>query len=674
LATGLTAGAHKVKVNNVKDFADFPILAKEFDVTIAVDTAAPTAVSASAVNSQTVRVAFNEPIDAATVVAQNFKVVSGTTQVPVLSVTPVAGDSKQVEIVLNGKLDLSAVVTAQVKYNNLADNYGNKVTTEQSVGFTAQDDTVLPSILNVTTKAGNTAEITFSEDVQNVNAADFVLLKDNKEVTNAVATVTAKTIDGTDSKKVYTATFNNASALSGAYTLKLKKENDVKDLSIRENNALEQLLAVSFGDVKSPEFTSASFKSVGENYEVTVRFNEAMLVSSVTDKANYIVDGKQLNTIEGATAAAGADAKSVVISVPKTSVTLVAGEVPFKLLGVKDVAGNTLLTADFNTPLTAAPFVQTPALTDVVVGPFSATAKKSIKIPVTTGNTVQNVDVNKITFVNDATGATVALQATGAQVKSEADGSKYIELSLLQSLDADGTLGGVDVAAQFAAGAILLDNGATTLAYEGLNKITVSVDAIAPSLVVPSNGKIATDNDNDTVTLAFDEAVSGSALELALVIRDENGTRINPSKYTAVANPTPAATDDNQVVITFSDVSVDGPVTVSLSDNIVLTDGTNLANDFAAVSSETLTVLTDAAEALTAAKADAATAKTEGQAAQSDYVANGGLNTASVYTDVTNAIAAQDAAVASNVTADIQSATTALDSATSALTTATAGL
>jgi hypothetical protein len=119
LATALTAGNHKVKVSNVKDYANFPIVGKEFDITLAEDSSAPTATAATALNAQTVRVTFNEPIDANTVLTQNFKVVSGTTEIPLLSVTPVAGDSKVVEIKLNGKLDLSAVVSAEVKYNNL---------------------------------------------------------------------------------------------------------------------------------------------------------------------------------------------------------------------------------------------------------------------------------------------------------------------------------------------------------------------------------------------------------------------------------------------------------------------------------------------------------------------------------------------------------------------------
>lgn len=603
LATGLTAGAHKVKIDNVNDFANFPIAAKEFDVTLAEDTAAPAAVSATALNSKTVRVAFNEPIDAATVVPGNFKVISGTSEVDVQSVTPVAGDSKQVEIVLNGSLDLSAVVTAEVKYNNLADNYGNKVTTEQKVGFKAQDDTVLPTVTNVTVKSGNTAEITFSEDVKNVSASDFALYdKDDKEVTNAVNNVSAKTIDGDTSKKVYTATFNNASDLKGSYTLKLKKDNDIKDLSIRENSTLEQSVTVTFGDVKAPEFTTAIFKEVGTNYEVTVGFNEAMLVSSLTEKANYIVDGKQVNNIEGSTVSAGSDSKSVVITVPKASVTLAAGEVPFKLLGVKDAAGNTLDSADFNTGLTAAPFVQNPALTAVVdEGNFTVTSKKTLKIPVASDVTVQNVDVNKVSFVNNSTDADLVLQATGAQIKTEANGSKYIELSLLQPLNANGTLGDTNatVGVKFAADAILLDSGATTQAFTTANGIAVA-DNIAPSLVVPTGGKLATEDAADTVTLAFDEAVQGSDLDLALVVKDKNGTRINPSKYTAsVVNDA----DDNKVAITFTDVAIDGPVTVSLSDNVVLSDGDNLANNFEAVASDTFTVLT-AAQQLEADQAD----------------------------------------------------------------------
>jgi trimeric autotransporter adhesin len=625
LNTPLTAGEHKIKVDNLKDFANLPIEAKEFTVNIPEDTAAPVVEKIEVVHKGKIKVTFNEPIDDATVQANlsNIKVNNE----PVVDAIAKEG-GKVYEFVLHAdhQLGLAALVEATFSYKGIKDNYGNSVTETQTVKFTSTDDTVLPTITNVKVNTDNTVEVTFSEDVTGFTTGNTPVElydKDNKKVNKAI-TITPKELeDGTTSEKIYILEIADGDTLSGNYTLKFLKDK-VTDLSVRTNKLAETTQAITLNDKVRPEITKVEFvndsdSSVDFNRDgdykdskITIYFDEAMDVATLTNKANYVIDGTPLSDISGASLTAASDAKSVTITVNRSgsaSQLLFSADTELRVIAVKDAAGNTLSSDFVNVNLGSGDlglivaFEAAPALEDVLdLAKVELIEKNKVKVYATNGYLLKGIDPNKVKFAFESGAPIDTLQVTSVSIA--ADGKSAV-LTLNKKLNADATFIDADgnpnaVKLYALADAVTLTNGAKSNVLDAADSVATLVDKVKASLVVPTTGKLVTDNDLRTVKLTFDEdifddpapgTVAESAIQNALIIRDEEGKRLVPGDdYTVTISGT-------DVVIAFVDgdtisESIEGYVTVELSNNVTVKGAdTNLVNEFTAVKSDTLEII-----------------------------------------------------------------------------------
>ncbi|NRS49425.1 Ig-like domain-containing protein [Brevibacillus sp. HB2.2] len=633
LGNPVTVGAHKVKVSNLKDYAGLPLETKEFDVTLGADTTPPAVTGVEVVNASTIKVTFSEVVDESTVQAGNPGLYVKVPGKPNNDVTVVNKKSSTVyEMTLQNPLDLAAVVQAELAYNNIKDNYGNEVKEEKTFKFTAVDDVTSPTVAGHTVDSSNNVEITFSKAVKNVDKSDFLLLdKDGKVVNGGITNVVAKSIDNQASDKTFVIQINDALNKSGVYSVKVVKENNIVDKSIRENKLGEATFAITLADKQAPEMISAKWQvEIGDNIisdgdsfdsKITIIFNESMDIATLANKANYLLGDKPLSDISAATVTTSTDGKSVVITYNKAE----ASPEQFgslKVLAVKDVAGNTLKSGQLNQNLSSLSAIYgaynpSVAFNDAIQeNAVQLVAKNKVKVSAKTGHLFTAVDPNKVTVV---VGNTLEAQVTSVNLATD---KKSVELTLSKELKPNATSDGTatvklkaDKDAFVFEGAIATDAGTSA----------DLVDKVKPTLVVPPKGKLQTDDKTDTITLEFDEVVTGddAAVKQALVIKNTDGSRIPTAKYSI------DKVQDNKLEITFSDISIDGAVTVELLNNIAITDVIgNYASDFAAVSSDAFVVgvIDDAVKAvegkiakLPAVDALKVTDETDVKAARADF-------------------------------------------------------
>lgn len=597
LNTALTAGDHKIKVANLKDYANLPIAAKEFTVNIPADTAAPEVTAVEVLNKDKVKVTFNEPVDNATVQSNlaNIK-VNGTA---VTAATAKEG-GKVYELTLGSSLNLAAVVEAKLEYKGIKDNYGNEVKDAKTFTFKAVDDTTAPTVTDVKVNSDNTIEVTFSEDVTGFTGADVELYdKDNKKLSNTV-TVTNKVIDGVASDKVYVLTITGGSSLSGAHTIKILKDS-LTDVSIRQNKFAEATFPVTLNDKVAPTITKVEYvnEASGTDFnsdadvkdsKVTIYFSEAMDVATLTNKANYLINGTPLADVPGTvTLTPASDNKSVTITVNRGSSDAqltFANNTDLRVIAVKDAAGNTLSSTQVNANLGAAglisEFVSAPAFT-TAVDKVEVISKNQLKLYAKSGYLFSGIDANKIKFAENQDGSKLipGLQVTAVSIA--ADG-KTATLTLNNNVTADGKFDGSDadttasiVSLYADADAITLTNGAKTAALAATSGLNV-IDKTAPSISTVT--KDATNA--DTIVLTFDEQVTYSnnvGLAGDLVVKLADGTVLNPAAgdYTVVD----ATTDDKLEIKIIKPGVKDANVTVELKDGRYIIDAaSNVATTF----------------------------------------------------------------------------------------------
>lgn len=602
LGTALTVGDHSLKVTGLSDYANFPAADKTVTISVVADTEAPSIASAKLLTPTSAEIAFNEPVDNASVQAivgtTNFKIENQN----ITSATPKA-DGKTYTIVWGTALDKGALVEVVISYKGVKDNYGNAVAETKTFKFTASDDTTAPTVTGVSVNTDNTLEVTFSEDVTGFTGADLELYdKDNKKLGNTIS-VAGKVVGGVTSKKVYTVTITGANSLSGAHTLKVLKDG-VSDVSVRGNKNAEQTFSISFNDKVAPQVSKAEFvnETTGVDFnsdsdvkdsKITIFFNEAMDASTLTNKANYLLGSMPLSEVAGASLAASADNKSVTITINKgasdTQVTF-ANNTDLRVLAVKDAAGNTLDTAHLNHNLGSGDlglisgFVSSPAVT-TAVSKVEAIAKNQLKVYAATGYTFASIDPNKIKF-NENQDASALIPGLQVMAVSIAADGKTAVLTLNNNLSADRKYDGTDsdsianiVSLYADANAFELGNGAKTAALAETNAI-VAVDKIAPSLV-PVDGKL--DATGKNVEVNFDEtlSVSNIAAAQAFTVKDSEGRILVPgTDYSAVVSGT-------KVTLSVNATDFNDYVTVTFSNNSVVKDlAGNLAADFGAITTD----------------------------------------------------------------------------------------
>lgn len=556
-ASKLADGSYTVAVKNGKlaDVAGFYTVDQKatFNAQANNDALQVVSTTANAGNPGKIEVKFNKAIDAP---VSGYDVNdSGST------VTP----SRKA-----GTLDTIVISTKQVKEGanivtipgNQRDSFGNKLG-ENNLRVSVQGvkDTVKPAVEKVFALTDKKVRVKFSESV---NVEPFVSAKANWTIKDADGVIYSSTVNPGG----YTITpsadgeanlvdIDFANALPGSnYTLEIK---GVKDGSGNEMDAYTT--AFVSPDKTAPTLATGNNLVVNSaNNSVEIFFSEPMAASSLTDKSNFMYETKSAlgsyNTLPlSVTIEPAANNRSVKITFPGTIAVSTSTINTFKVLNVKDAAGNNFANG---TGITAVGTTNRGVAPSVVAGSAIATAD-SDKVVVTFNTDQQLVKINKANFANFLTGTPVTGSINGAAPDNATVAGKTVTLTYNNT--------NADFAAIKSAGKTLsLANSFTAtnaenaygdvLTTTGLSATDRLVaDKILPELVATTPINVTGAN---TITVTFNEKISD---ENQSEVKDDFVITTNGS-YTTIDSVATSAS--NTLTLTTKD-ALSGTITLSLA-------------------------------------------------------------------------------------------------------------
>ena len=434
------------------------------------------------------------------------------------------------------------LVTVDVAKDVAMDPAGNdNAAATQATSEYTTPDTTAPQVTSIerqtpTTSPTNadslTWRITFNEDVQNVDAADFT-------VSGTTATLEAAAVPGSSSRYDVTASGGDLAGLNATVTLSFAGGQDITDTAdtalanttptgTNENTYDVDNTAPTVGITGVPATSSAPFTA-------TFTFSEAVTGFVVGDIE--VGNGAASDFMETSTSVYTA----LITPASDGEVTVdVAKDVAMDPAG-NDNAAATQATSEYTTPDTTAPQVTSIERQTPTTSPTNA---DSLTWRITFNEDVQNVDAADFT-VSGTTATPVVNVVTASTVYDvTASGGD------LASLDATVTL-------SFAGGQNITDTADTALANTtptGTNENTYDVDNTAPTVGI--TGVPATSSAPFTATFTFSEAVTGFVVG---DIEVGNGAasdfmETSTSVYTALITP---ASDGLVTVDVAKDVAMD---------------------------------------------------------------------------------------------------------------------
>ncbi|MGG4451635.1 DUF4073 domain-containing protein [Brevibacillus porteri] len=507
LGSVLPNGQHTIKVNpagtapgnQIKDFAGFAVPTTDVSFNYVADAVAPVATLKSVTQTSAV-ITFDKSVSFAGAGALNtdFTVFHTINNQPSYQGTASLGtDGKTLTVTFVTPLPAGSV---SIYLNNttdatkqLQDAFGNKVA-NSTLTATITNDTTPPTVTAVKAVDSTHVDVTFSEAVLGVEAADFTL----KDSTNAPVSVTDAVQQGTSNTYRLT-----TGALNGdTYTLSIKADS-ITDKALVPNKIAAYTTTFSVADTAAPIVTPNGSFSV-DLKKVFVSFNEKMATTgagSVLDVNNYRLasaTGTSPSALPaGTTISIGADAKSVVINFPTAVAGLGQGNLAGVLVGqVRDLAGNP--TASLSNLVA----IGTADLTDasIVADSVKATSKNTIQFKLNT--TLNSIDVNKFKIDGvAATGATYVNGAGESTVTVTAPADKWkTDLSDLET-------NAIEIAQNGLTNDQNVSNGSTITVVKA--KVA---DYIAPTIASREIADTGANGKYDTVTVTFSENLQASSV------------------------------------------------------------------------------------------------------------------------------------------------------------------
>jgi len=333
LYSDLEEGDVDVSINGVDDQAGFTVDATDLTAEVSVDDEAPQVVGYKDASPNGVTLVFNEDIELADGTAANFYHTNSNNPVDSnITASDIDGNELTLDFTTNNLPEGTAYIyILKESLNDLWDNENNQIMHEVEV----EVDEKAPTLDDFEVKSESKVELTFSEDVTDVEASDFTLLDDaGDEVENAIDSVSV-----TDN--VVTVNFENK--LSGDHGLVFEGIEDISGNEIDKTTKgfnVDDLTAPKFSDFDVTLYGAGTTDQV-----VRVDFGEEMATDgqhSVLDASKYIVNGNPLSnySVDFTVVNSG---KSVEIEVPNDAnngVDLVSGSNQIELARVADAAGN----------------------------------------------------------------------------------------------------------------------------------------------------------------------------------------------------------------------------------------------------------------------------------------------------------------------------------------------
>ena len=376
---------------------------------------------------------------------------------------------------------------------------GNTAATRVSSTYTAPDTTAprVASIARQTPSSSPTNansltwRVTFSEDVQNVDTADFT-------VSGTTATLTAAAVPGSSLAYDVTATGGNLAGLDGTVTLSFAVGQNITDTT---SNALANTAPTGANDNTfvldntGPTVTISDVPGTSSApFTATITFLEGVTGFAVED---ITVGNGAASNFTGSDGGTAFTARITPAADGEVTVDVAAGV-------ATDTAGNgntaaTRVSSTYTAPDTTAPRVASIARQTPSSSPTNA---NSLTWRVTFSEDVQNVDTADFTV----SGTTATL--TAAAVPG---------LSLAYDVTATGgNLAGLDgtVTLSFAVGQNITDTTSNALANTaptGANDNTFVLDNTGPTVTI--SDVPGTSSAPFTATITFLEGVTGFAVE-----------------------------------------------------------------------------------------------------------------------------------------------------------------
>lgn len=497
-SSDLAVGTHKLEVSGVEDYANFKSLTKEFDFEVVEDTVAPTVKSVSA-TLEKVTITFSEEVDPDTVSKSNIYWKSGADKKAAGSVTEIAPDVYEFDFSANALPGYEMTLYVE----GVKDYSGNQIT-ETEVKVRAEVDQTRPEVSeaaiskldnkNITLKFNKTVKI---EDIK------YFTLTDSDGDAVAIRNVVAA--NGTTEDKVFT--IQTYDELTDTYTLKVV---GVRDTTKLQNTMNDYSVTLTGKDTAAPSYTSNSANSATRT--IIINFDEKMDLASLADSKNYLVtiNNKSQQLPAGTEVTPVQDGKAVRIVFPEyienakvgiNDSTLGANVTAFKLLALKDVAGNIItnfggedIPANTSLATLAARYDSNTA------DPAKLTAKGVVKVKF-------NQPIGKAVagdFVVTGSGVSISSVTT--------DGSDVVTINLsgdLSNTSLETALFGA-VTLSVKAGNNILTTSGNRVEHASATPITVK-DGVKPQVQLGANQTRLVVQPDGTIELPFSEALEDAA-------------------------------------------------------------------------------------------------------------------------------------------------------------------
>lgn len=294
----LNEGTYKVRISGYKDYANFAIFSKTFDVEYKIDRTFPTATVKSASVYQVV-IEFDEPVfregqqSPYNMLTRDYFYHTYSAWRP----TSVATfDNKKFILSFDtyylpeGPVSLTILKSANDI--DIVDAWGNPMDENVKVVFNIEVDRTSPEVRFVETIMEDRIEVTFSEEVQVYSVEDI----DNYVIKDSNGTVIDGIIESVEyGYKVANITLNKVLS-GGKYIIAV---SGIKDASPHANEMLPAEFEFEVIDKTPPTIVSATYVETPDNVEefIYVTYYEDMATSgegSVLEKDNYRLNGAPL--------------------------------------------------------------------------------------------------------------------------------------------------------------------------------------------------------------------------------------------------------------------------------------------------------------------------------------------------------------------------------------------
>ena len=553
LTTILSEGEHAITASQVDAAGNISSASVTLNVT--VDTTKPSvsinqaAAQADPTNASPMNftAVFDEPVNAATFTGADVDLSNGTATTGAVSVTEIApnnGTTFDVSVVVTG----DGTIQPTIPGNGIEDLAGNtniaSTSTDNNITFDSDPSGLTSFTLHNPATTPTNADtlvfrVTFDEDVRNVDSADFAIDSTSTAGITGVTVVSANVYDVTVSG-------GDLADFVGTVGLNLALGQNISDLA---GNALpagepatDEIYTVDNAGPTIQAITSTTADGaykVGDTINVTVTFSENVTLSGGT--LDVTLDTGDVVSI-AAFSAADTASGSYTVSVGDTSADLDSTGIALGRGILRDAAGNHAAgTLPATTIADSSDIViDTTAPAPTINGPTSPTGSDPFTVAIDFGEVVTGFESTDITVGNGSVNGLTDNGSGSYTVSIDATSDGQITVNI-----------GVAVAQDLA--------GNDNIAAE---QFSVTMDTDAPAPTISSTANDPTNTSPISVTIDFNEAVSGFTVEDITV---GNGAKndFSGSGASYTLNITPLA--DGSVTV---DVDAGAAADTARNDNI----------------------------------------------------------------------------------------------------------